>query len=330
MNTKPWDAAGEARQALLGIVRDPQYGVAALSQPAVMTNLLKDMLPDAPREAGLLVAAAQADLAGSLRGYAAQGLDPATAVGLTASAFVNNTSYTQEAGNWVVSELAVALGLDPAASRPTQVAAPPAPPPAPTPAQVAWPNAANPPFNQATHGQAPPSPWQQTPWAAPPKPASTRAPGTVPAGICGLIGTLLVLIACFVPLSTIPGQPDFGVFFGHIGFAASFNFWGAIQPIIVVLACLAASIALLVPGDRPRGRAMLGGMLSAFGIQAVTLFGFDGFGIYSSASHGGGGALGILGGLTLLLGGIIAMAARAGQQPAGVASPGAGPGPAGS
>lgn len=69
MNTKPWDAAGSARRALHGIVQDPQYGVSALSQPAVMSNLLKDLLPDEPREANLLVAAAQADLAGSLRGY---------------------------------------------------------------------------------------------------------------------------------------------------------------------------------------------------------------------------------------------------------------------
>ena len=60
MNTKPWDSSGQARRALQGIVADPQYGTAALSQPAVMSNLLKDFLPDEPREAGLLVAAAQA------------------------------------------------------------------------------------------------------------------------------------------------------------------------------------------------------------------------------------------------------------------------------
>src|SRR5215831_15707343 len=152
MNTKPWDAAGTARRALHGIVQDPQYGVRALSQPAVMTNLLKDLLPDEPREAGLLVAAAQADLAGSLRGYVAQGLDSATAVKLTASSFIASTSHTQEAGSWVVTELALALGLDP--SRPAQVTAPHATPPGqPT-------LAAQSPFSQVTPpypvaGQAP-------------------------------------------------------------------------------------------------------------------------------------------------------------------------------
>ncbi len=117
----PWDSSGEARRALHGIVTDPHYGAAALSQPAVMSNLLKDLLPDQPREAGLLVAAAQADLAGTLRGYVSQGLDPATAAKLTTGSFVSNTSHTPEACTWVVSELVLALGLDAAGQ-------PPAPP----------------------------------------------------------------------------------------------------------------------------------------------------------------------------------------------------------
>jgi len=53
-----WDRRGEARAALRTVVSDPDYGVTALSSPQVMSGLLKDLLPDSPREAGVLVAAA--------------------------------------------------------------------------------------------------------------------------------------------------------------------------------------------------------------------------------------------------------------------------------
>jgi hypothetical protein len=335
MNTKPWDSSGQARRALQGIVADPHYGSAALSQPAVISNLLKDFLPDEPREAGLLVAAAQADLASSLRGHLAQGLDPATAVSLTASSFVSSSSHTQEAGLWVVTEFALALGMDPyrtaQAAPPPPVAPPLVAPPPPTavdalvgqamppypavsPAPPAYAAAGNP-WPPAV--AAPPSPWQ--PAVAAPPSSSSRRP--VAPAIIGLGGALLTLIACFVPLSTFAGQPSFGVFFGHTGFATSFDFWFAFLPIVMLLTAIVAGIGLLVPGDRPRGRAMFGGMLMALGVQTVVLFGFYGYGLFSGAHHGGGGPLGILGGLALLLGGIVAMAAGGNR---GAVLPGAG------
>ncbi len=345
MNANPWDGTGQARRALQGIVRDPQYGVAALSQPAVMSNLLKDFLPDEPREAGLLVAAAQADLAGSLRGYLAQGLDPATAVSLTASAFVSSSSHTQEAGQWVVTELALALGVDPsrtaqaAAPLPTQLAQPTAPtavdplinqatppyqqatPPYQQPAQP-FQQAAPPyqqvaqPYQQATPPYQVASPWQQQAVAAPPRPASRGSAG--PA-VIGLGGALLTLIACFVPTSTFSGSPSFGVFFGHVGFGVSFDFWFAAVPLVTLIAGTAAAIGLLVPGDRPRGRAMSQGLLVVIGVQTVVLFGFYGYGLFQVGHHGAGGPIGILGGLAFLIGGIVAIASggNSGTAPAG-------------
>ena len=59
----PWDAQGEAHAALRAIVADPRYGPPALSNAQTMTNLLKDMLPDAPRESSVLVAASEAGVA---------------------------------------------------------------------------------------------------------------------------------------------------------------------------------------------------------------------------------------------------------------------------
>jgi hypothetical protein len=79
-----------------------------------MSNLLKDLLPDAPRETSVLVAAAEAGLAQVLLDHVGQGMDVATASSLSASAFAARTPFTPEACSWVVGELSVALSLAPA------------------------------------------------------------------------------------------------------------------------------------------------------------------------------------------------------------------------
>jgi hypothetical protein len=106
-----WEHAAEARAALNAIVSDPEHGVAALSSAQTMSNLLKDLLPDAPREKSMLVAAAEAGLANTLRDHVAQGMDANTAIQLTASSFSATTPFTPEACNWVAGEIAVALGI---------------------------------------------------------------------------------------------------------------------------------------------------------------------------------------------------------------------------
>ena len=106
-----WEHAAEARAALNAIVTDPEHGVAVLSSPRTMSNLLKDLLPDAPREKNLLIAAAEAGLADTLSEHVAQGMDPATAIRLTASSFSVRTPLTPEACCWVTAEMAVAMGI---------------------------------------------------------------------------------------------------------------------------------------------------------------------------------------------------------------------------
>jgi hypothetical protein len=111
MSDMSWEHVPEARAALNAIVTDPDHGVAALSNAQTMSNLLKDYLPDAPREKSILVAAAEAGLADTLRDHVAQGMDPNTAIQLTASSFSSSTPFTPEACNWVTDEIAVALGI---------------------------------------------------------------------------------------------------------------------------------------------------------------------------------------------------------------------------
>jgi hypothetical protein len=106
-----WEHAAEARAALNAIVTDPEHGVAVLSSPRTMSNLLKDLLPDAPREKNLLIAAADAGLADTLNEHVAQGMDPSTAIRLTASSFSARTPLTPDACSWVTAEIAAAMGI---------------------------------------------------------------------------------------------------------------------------------------------------------------------------------------------------------------------------
>jgi Domain of unknown function (DUF4190) len=106
-----WDESDEAQKALRAIVSDPVYGVAALSSPQIMANLLKDRLPDAPAEVSILVAAAEAGVASNLRDRVSQGMDVGTASAVVAGSFAASTPFKPEACSWAVSEIAGVLGL---------------------------------------------------------------------------------------------------------------------------------------------------------------------------------------------------------------------------
>jgi len=351
MASQPWDSSGNARRALQGIVRDPHFGAGALSQPAVMSNLLKDLLPDEPREAGLLVAAAQSDLAGTLRGYAAQGMDPGTAIRLTAASFVSNTSHTPEACSWVVTELAVALGMDtaaktvapgppPGAGQPTVLAAnlvPGAPQPAFRPAAPGQPAQA-PPAGQQPAGQQPAGQpglgqpaWQQAPWqgyAGTGLATPARSPLLGP-GIVGLAGAFLLLLGCVVPYVKFSGQSAVSLFGGFQSAPFSETFWFAIEPGGVMAITLVISILLLARG---RQRSFFAGLLAAFGVQTILLFAGYVFVVYSPTKREAGGVLGLLAGVALIVAGLMARSAAGPEAPqpavGGAAAPAAvSPGP---
>jgi serine/threonine-protein kinase len=106
------DSQGVARAALRAVVSDPSYGVAALSSSQTMSILLKDLLPDMQREAMVLVAAAEAGLADTLRSNLARGADLATARAQAVTFFAARTGFRPAACRWAVDELTAALGLD--------------------------------------------------------------------------------------------------------------------------------------------------------------------------------------------------------------------------
>jgi hypothetical protein len=239
-----FEHAAEARAALHAIVSDPDLGMAALSSEKVMANLLKDFLPDAPRETAILVAAAGNGVASALRERMAQGMDAGTAVSLAASSFAGVTPFLPEACAWAASEIALALGLstpaDPIAPAawPQHVAPPPAPatpdpryaaPPAPDP-RYAAPPAPDPRY------AAPPAPDPR--YAAPAAPGTfdvTRAPSNWPSA------------APAPQPSTTPrqGQSSSG------SSRRSAKVWGAVAAAVVAAAVVVA-VVLLIPSSKPK------------------------------------------------------------------------------
>src|SRR5215469_18342900 len=109
MAAAPLEHADQARLALRTIVTE--HGPETLSRPAVLSNLLADLLPDAPRIARLMVAAAQDHIADELREHTSAGMDAATASRLAATVLADASLLPPEACAWVVGEFALALGL---------------------------------------------------------------------------------------------------------------------------------------------------------------------------------------------------------------------------
>jgi Domain of unknown function (DUF4190) len=191
----------EIRAAIKSIVDDPSYGTSTLSSGQQMSSLLKDLLPNSPRETSILVAAAEADVAGTLGEHISQGLALPAASALAARSFENSSSLTPEACSWAVSEMAAALGLAPAAAdtviaqRPAGIGQPaPGGPPAGQPVPGAQPVAYVPPQQgpqpaagwparqPPTPGTYPPQGSYQPPAATFPPPGVYQPPAVGPAG----------------------------------------------------------------------------------------------------------------------------------------------------
>jgi hypothetical protein len=125
-----WDPTGRSADALKSIVSD--FGTKALSTPSILENVLHDLLPDAPRQVSLIVAAGGSSVAASLQEQVAGGMDPETAVRLAATQLAEQTPFDAAGCRWVTVEFARALGYQVAETAEAPVAAtPPAESPGP-------------------------------------------------------------------------------------------------------------------------------------------------------------------------------------------------------
>jgi hypothetical protein len=117
----------EVRAALQQIVAAPDRGQAALSNPGLMSNLLKDLLPDAPLEKTVLVAASENRLAETIGNLIAQHMPADAAIRMSADSLAANTGMTIESCVWASAEIAAALGLMPRQDSPPAWSPPPGP-----------------------------------------------------------------------------------------------------------------------------------------------------------------------------------------------------------
>jgi hypothetical protein len=167
------DPSAEAARALHAAVED--YGTRALSNPQVLTNLFKDLLPTLPREASLLVQASEAGVPDLLVGHVGQQIPPDAAVQLTAATLAQRRALDPAACCWAAAQFATALGY--------QVEVPPAtapvasPPPAPAGVGPADPGAPVVAPTVEPWAQAPPPPpIVSPPVVSPPAPSPAAYP----------------------------------------------------------------------------------------------------------------------------------------------------------
>jgi hypothetical protein len=301
VTSMPWDAQGEAQAAMRAIVADPRYGPAALSNAQAMTNLLKDMLPDAPRESSVLVAASEAGVPGMLQSNVSQGMDLTTASRLAAGSFENRTALTSDACNWAVGILASALRLD-------AVRAAPPPPPPPGPVYGPPPTVSG---DQRTEAPGPPP----TPpaWVAPApvlRSGSGRADGLrLTAAVVTVVGAILIVWACALPDLYLPAsnnRTSFSVF----NSGAAGDLWFAVEPVGVAVIGVLAALIIMLANRSGRLRLLASGVLFGFGIQTVLLFAGYEFYVRSPDRAGPGGVVGILGGILFVAAALIAAASR--------------------
>ena len=314
MASAPWDPRSEALNALRTIAADPQYGAEALSSAPMMTNLLKDMLPDAPREANVLITAAGAGVPTALQGYLAQGMDVGTATQLAAGTLAERTALTADACAWATSSLATALlplAVPPQASVPAGTAPLPGsdrPTMAPY-AQEPGPGAYG--SGTVAYGSG----------AVADGPPATLAAGRDRAAGVSLLaaafaaaGALATILAC--AFSIVHFYNSDGTYasseslFSLSSRGAAWNWVG-----LVVAAALSVVAALLLVASRtPWVRAGAAGVVGAFGIAVIFIFAAYQFTlgpVSDGSGPAGGEKLGIFGGLLLLVAGVLGFVAAA-------------------
>ena len=111
MTNWSFEHTADARTALRAIVSDPAYGVAALSNVRVMSEVLPQLLRGARLERSVLVTAARENLSAAMLQHVSEGMNPVLAVRLSANFLAAISAVPIAACYWVAAELALALDL---------------------------------------------------------------------------------------------------------------------------------------------------------------------------------------------------------------------------
>jgi Fibronectin type III domain len=106
-----WQDSGQAPEALAQVLAE--HGPAGLSNAQVMAGMLKDLMPNEPRETNVLVQAAEVGLAQTLQERLDQGLAPDAAVAMAAKTLQEQTGLGQDASLWAAGAIGAAIGVLP-------------------------------------------------------------------------------------------------------------------------------------------------------------------------------------------------------------------------
>lgn len=178
------DPAGAIASGLAAAVG--AHGPAVLSDPGSLENEMGSTGSGLPVEWGLVMSAADVDVAGMVTSHVRANVDVATAVRLAAQSLSALRPVEPDESMWVATAFAHALGYEPDAPRtmPAPPAAPPPPPaaPPPAPAPAASAPAAPPPAPMPAAAPAPPpAPPAPAPAAAAPAPEAAPPAPAAPA-----------------------------------------------------------------------------------------------------------------------------------------------------
>jgi len=110
-----WDAGGEAGAALAHVVEG--FGVPVLGRPDMLEGLLKDDVPQLPREVAMLTEAARFGVADQLADRVQQGVAANAAIAMVANEMTSRTAVDAAGALWAAGMFARVIGY--------QVAGPP-------------------------------------------------------------------------------------------------------------------------------------------------------------------------------------------------------------
>lgn len=310
-----WDPKGEAQAALRTIVADPRYGAATLSNAPVMGGLLRSALPGAPREASVLVAAAEAGVPWNLQSSLAQGMELGSASRIAAGSLADRTALTPDACTWAVAALATALSMGGSAGTEAGVDTELDATRDDMPAFPAFPGAPAFPVAGLAGSQR--------------RSAGAGSAGTGFGPVPGLrfaapalagIGALLIIWACALPDAYFPsgeGRQSYSIFNSGGGGAL----WYALEPTGVAVIAAAIAVVIVVAERSAIAGWLAPGMLIAFGIQTAFFFAGYEFSVQHPARTGAGELVGFLAALLLMTAGAVAAFRRATTAPVITSAP---------
>ena len=160
-------------------------------------------------------------------------------------------------------------------------------------------------------------------WAAGPSVPATRShaaarsgagnPFWIIAGVVAFVGAAVVLAGCFLPYAHFGGCVGCKTTSPSLlkpGAGQASEYWYAVEPVGVLLLAIVCGILLLAVRGR-LAAIVAAGMLLAFGIQTVLLFAGYQFSFSGTDTrHGTAGAVGMAGGLLLIVAALFGLAAN--------------------